>query len=579
MNISKIKVGTRLTLGFALVLVLLMIVTALGISRMAQIQDRLEEVVNTKNIETRMLLDMRATLNDRTVSFRTLTLLTDVSDMEPEIERIKGQGRKYAESESRLAKMFAGDAGTLASEKKLFVQLQENEAAGLPLIARATELFLANKPEDATKVLVKELRPIQKKWSAALEELIALEDSLDAASAADARASFANARILMLGLGGFALLAGVIAAYLITSGLLKKLGGEPDYAATIAARIASGDLASRIETLPNDQNSLLMEMKAMRNSLVNIVGQVRLGTDTMATASSEIAAGNHDLSARTEQQASSLEKTASSMEQLTTTVKQNADNAREANRLAMSASDVARKGGVVVAQVVDTMGSINESARKIVDIISVIDGIAFQTNILALNAAVEAARAGEQGRGFAVVAAEVRSLAQRSAAAAKEIKTLIGNSVEKVDIGSKLVSQAGVTMDEVVASVKRVTDIMAEITSASVAQSAGIEQVNKAIIEMDNVTQQNAALVEEAAAAAKSLQDQATELAMVVSVFKLEGGANLAPVKAPARAAAVAMREIPNLPAATRRVALAKPGPQPRKIAAVSHGNENWDEF
>ncbi len=579
MTLSKLKVGTRLTLGFALVLVLLMIVTALGISRMAQIQDRLEEVVNIKNIETRMLLDMRATLNDRTVSFRTLTLLTDVSDMEPEIERIKGQGRKYAESEGHLAKMFASDSGTLAPEKRLLAQLKESETAGLPLIAKATELFLANKPEDATKVLIKELRPIQKLWSAALEELIALEDGMDAASATDARASFATARTLMLGLGGFALLAGLIAAYLITSGLLKKLGGEPDYAATIAARIASGDLASTIDTAPNDQTSLLMEMKAMRNSLVNIVGQVRLGTDTMATASSEIAAGNHDLSARTEQQASSLEKTASSMEQLTATVKQNADNAHEANQLAMSASDVARKGGVVVAQVVDTMGSINESARKIVDIISVIDGIAFQTNILALNAAVEAARAGEQGRGFAVVAAEVRSLAQRSAAAAKEIKTLIGNSVEKVDIGSKLVIQAGVTMDEVVASVKRVTDIMSEITSASVEQSAGIEQVNNAIIEMDSVTQQNAALVEQAAAAAKSLQDQAAELAMVVSVFKLDGNVGSASAKAPLRIAARPARSVPNLSAAPTSVALAKAGARPRKIAAVQRANEEWEEF
>ena len=587
MNFSKIKVGTRLTLGFAMVLFLLMVVTGLGISRMSAIQDRLEEVVNVKNIETRMLLDMRATLNDRTVSFRTLTLLTEVSDMEPEIERIKGQGRKYAEAESRLAKMFASDSGTLPSEKKLMTQLKESEIAAQPLIAKATELFLANKPVDATKVLIKELRPTQKKWSNSLDELATLEDSLDDASAKEARASFASARALMLALGGFALLVGVIAAYLITRGLLRKLGGEPGYAATIAARIASGDLTSPINTARNDQTSLLVEMKAMRNSLVNIVGQVRHGTDTMATASSEIAAGNHDLSVRTEQQASALEKTASSMEQLTATVKQNADNAREANQLAMSASEVARKGGVVVAQVVETMGSINESARKIVDIISVIDGIAFQTNILALNAAVEAARAGEQGRGFAVVAAEVRSLAQRSAAAAREIKTLIGNSVEKVDNGSKLVSQAGVTMDEVVASVKRVTDIMGEITSASVEQSAGIEQVNQAIIEMDSVTQQNAALVEQAAAAAKSLQDQATELALVVSVFKLES--NPAPAVAagpniPSAAAtpARALRSVANQakpPAARHAGGAAVAAVAPRKIAAAQRSGGDWEEF
>jgi methyl-accepting chemotaxis protein len=260
----------------------------------------------------------------------------------------------------------------------------------------------------------------------------------------------------------------------------------------------------------------------MNSSLVKIVGDVRTGTDSMASASSQIASGNLDLSSRTEEQASSLEETASSMEEMTSTVKQNADNARQANQLAASASEVALRGGSVVAQVVDTMSSINESSKKIVDIIGVIDGIAFQTNILALNAAVEAARAGEQGRGFAVVASEVRNLAQRSAAAAKEIKGLIGDSVEKVDLGARLVEQAGTTMDEIVDSVKRVTDIMSEITCASQEQTSGIEQINQAISQMDQVTQQNAALVEEAAAAAESLQEQAGALAQVVSVFKLD---------------------------------------------------------
>jgi methyl-accepting chemotaxis protein len=266
---------------------------------------------------------------------------------------------------------------------------------------------------------------------------------------------------------------------------------------------------------------LLQALKDMNESLVRIVGEVRAGTDTIGTASGQIATGNLDLSSRTEAQAGSLEQTAGSMEELTSTVKQNADNARQANQLVVSASDVAVKGGAVVGQVVHTMGSIKESSRKIVDIIGVIDGIAFQTNILALNAAVEAARAGEQGRGFAVVATEVRNLAQRSAAAAKEIKALIGDSVEKVDAGSKLVDDAGATMNEIVTSVKRVADIMSEITAASQEQSTGIEQVNQAIAQMDEATQQNAALVEEAAAAAMSMQDQAGNLSMVVSVFKL----------------------------------------------------------
>ncbi|SFV17473.1 methyl-accepting chemotaxis protein [Pseudoduganella namucuonensis] len=341
------------------------------------------------------------------------------------------------------------------------------------------------------------------------------------------------------------------------------------HAVGVAQTVAAGDLSSDIDVSSGDEaGQLAQSLRDMNASLALIVGEVRGGTDLIATASSQIAAGNHKLSSRTEEQAGSLEETASSMEELSTTVKQNADNAHQANQLALSASEVASRGGAVVTQVVDTMGAINDSARKIVDIIGVIEGIAFQTNILALNAAVEAARAGEQGRGFAVVASEVRNLAQRSAAAAKEIKTLIGNSVSQVDLGARLVEQAGRTMEEIVSSVERVTNIMGEITTASREQISGIEQVHQAIARMDQATQQNSALVEETAAAAESLQEQADNLARVVSVFKLPSAH---PAPAVSAAAWSQAERTPVVPAqAARRDA---------SLKLVAGGAEEWERL
>ncbi|MEW6021545.1 MAG: methyl-accepting chemotaxis protein [Pseudomonadota bacterium] len=591
MNLSNMKVGMRLGLGFALVLVLLVAVTVVGVLRMAQIQDRLDHVVSVNNVSSRMVIEMRNNVQDRLASLRVLTLMADPADMEPELKKFKEQTAKYNEAQTKVSQIFATDGSD--AEKALLAEVKQHEAAALPAIAKASELYLANNAMDATRVMVKEVRPVQKKWTEALDKLVSLEDKQSAQSQADAAAAFVNARNFMVIMLVVAVIMGVAAAWFITRGLIRQLGGEPDYTTKIAGSIAHGDLAIDIDTSTAQKGSLLSEMNEMRNSLVKIVGQVRRGTETIGTASREIAAGNIDLSSRTELQASSLEKTASAMETLTTTVRQNAEHAREANQLAASASDVARKGGDVVSQVVGTMGEINSSASKIADIIGVIDGIAFQTNILALNAAVEAARAGEQGRGFAVVASEVRNLAQRSAAAAKEIKTLIGDSVEKVERGSKLVGQAGVTMDEVVASVKRVTDIMGEIANASAEQSAGIEQVNMSIIEMDSMTQQNAALVEEAAAAAQSLQDQAGELARVVSIFKLiegEEGAAPAPVAAPVASvpavrAPAARTAQPARPALKKPAAKAAAAPaasataaKPKK-APVSAGNDEWEEF
>jgi methyl-accepting chemotaxis protein len=366
----------------------------------------------------------------------------------------------------------------------------------------------------------------------------------------------------------FAVLLGTVICVWLVHAIVRPLAE----AVNVAKSVAAGDLTRSIEVESTDETGqLLQALKDMNESLVRIVSEVRGGTETIATASHQIATGNLDLSSRTETQASSLEETASSMEELTSTVKQNADSAYQANKLAMSASQVAVKGGTVVAQVVDTMGSINESSRKIVDIIGVIDSIAFQTNILALNAAVEAARAGEQGKGFAVVATEVRQLAQRSAAAAKEIKSLIDDSVEKVDSGAKLVDEAGATMQEIVDSVKRVTDIMGEISIASKEQTDGIQQVNEAINQMDDVTQQNAALVEEAAAAAASLQDQAVTLSHVVSIFKLNDMHQVAVPPVTAMAASHAKKPAAKATAAANSA---------RRIANAPSGDgQDWEEF
>jgi len=404
------------------------------------------------------------------------------------------------------------------------------------------------------------------------KELVQIETRLARDSYDGASAIFSKVVMALLAILVIALVVSVGISIFMSRVIVRPLKN----AIATAGRIAGGDLTSEITVVGRDETAdLLRALKDMNESLRKIVGEVRGGTDAITTASKEIASGNANLSQRTEEQASSLEEAASSMEELTSTVRQNADNARQANQLAAGASEVAVKGGAVVGQVVTTMSSINDSSKKIADIIGVIDGIAFQTNILALNAAVEAARAGEQGRGFAVVATEVRTLAQRSAAAAKEIKELISDSVGKVGDGTRLVDEAGKTMGEIVAAVKRVTDVMAEIAAASQEQSSGIEQVNTAITQMDEVTQQNAALVEEAAAAAESMQEQAQNLTQAVAVFKLAHSAERAAVKTEKPAASVTrlpVKERAPAPAAAEKPAV-------RKVANTKPGDDEWQEF
>ncbi|WP_426196716.1 methyl-accepting chemotaxis protein [Massilia sp. DWR3-1-1] len=558
MNMNM-KVGTRLIAGFGLVVLLLIGITSLGIVRLGALNDATRLIVNDRYPKVMLASAVLDGISITAVQMRNLLIVEDPEQVKKALEEIAAKRQEVSNDLDALDKLLNTEKG-----RQIFSGIVDTRAK----YRSGQDTFLklvadGNKPE-AIRLLLTTLANEQQAYFDSVRGLVKLGGLLVEKGSVEAESTFSASRTMMGVLAALATLVACGFAFWITRSITRPL----NQAMRVAQTIAAGDLTSRIEIGAMDETGqLLLALKEMNASLVQIVGNVRSGTDTIATASSQIAAGNLDLSARTEEQASTLEQTAASMEELASTVKQNADSARQANTLAACASEVAVKGGAVVAQVVETMASIDVSSRKIVDIISVIDGIAFQTNILALNAAVEAARAGEQGRGFAVVASEVRNLAQRSAAAAREIKTLIGDSVDKVENGNKLVLAAGSTMDEVVASVRRVTDIMGEISSASHEQSIGIAQVNEAISQMDAVTQQNAALVEEAAAAAESLQDQAGTLLQVVGVFRLDAIEAGTPARRPVTA-----------PAPTR-VALA-PATPARGPMAKSHASaDEWEAF
>jgi len=518
MKINDLKIGVRLGGAFAAVLALMVLMLGVAFWQLERIADAKQTMAQTSH---RAKLAKEWSQGTVTNSVSTVAKYKSVDPVD----------EKYHDAQM---KVISDRAGKLQKELESLVQSAQGKAL-LAEIATERAKYSAMRNEGfkmksalgADNAEVKaffetKVIPEMRIYVATIEKLATYQEQLFTNADTSIDAIVVSATRILIGLGIAALAIGAACGWLLTRSITRPLA----HAVGLARQVASGDLTADIRAESRDEvGDLVLALKTMNDNLLKTVTEVRAGTETIVTASQQIASGNLDLSSRTEQQASSLEETASSMEELTSTVRQNADNARQANVLAKNASQIAAHGGEVVSQVVATMASINASSKKIGDIIAVIDGIAFQTNILALNAAVEAARAGEQGRGFAVVASEVRNLAQRSAAAAKEIRGLISDSVTKVEAGGRLVDEAGVTMQEIVQGIGRVTDIMADITLASAEQSTGIEQVNEAITQMDGVTQQNAALVEEAAAAAASLQEQATTLAQLVSVFNVGHGA------------------------------------------------------
>ena len=575
MSLDKLTVATRLALAFGVTTFLGVLIAVIGTTQLSKLSSGLDEVANDRMVKVQKFTVLMNNMNDVGRFTRNIIINPASDSVDEELKKIAGARAANSQLLSDLDKTV-----NLPRGRELIALIKDKRGPYYQALDKVIALAQAGQPKEAGELLLGEVRSQQNILFKAVEESNQLQMERARAIAKEGSDTASRSQVLMLSLAVVMAALGSLTAWVVIRSLGRALGAEPAQVSDTVQRVALGELNNPIQLRHGDQHSTMAAVKGMQESLASTVSGVRMNAESVATASAEIAQGNHDLSARTEQQASALEQTAASMEELSSTVKQNAENAAQANQLAKSASSVAVRGGEVVAQVVETMKGINESSRKIADIISVIDGIAFQTNILALNAAVEAARAGEQGRGFAVVASEVRSLAGRSAEAAKEIKSLISASVERVEHGSALVDQAGATMTEVVTAIKRATDIMGEISSASNEQAQGVAQVGEAVAQMDQFTQQNAALVEQMAAAASSLQKQAQDLVGTVAGFKL-GGAAHSP-KAP-RPPAATLTPVPVRSTAARTPAAPKPTARaPKALTAAKvapSGEDDWSSF
>ncbi|PTT22043.1 methyl-accepting chemotaxis protein [Acidovorax sp. HMWF029] len=580
---NRLKVSTRLILAFGLLTLIGIVIAAIGALNMRSMAKDLKEVSEDRMVKVAQFSDVNDNLNVIGRLVRNVVISDDPAFRTREKQKIAELRKANSDLLATLDKTI-----TLPRAKELLETIHKNRGNYNKALDRAMEIAEQGDKAAAGALLAGDVQALQDIVFKATDDSRDLQKGIAGKLAAEAAVSAASSTLLMATLGAAMLLLSLVVGWLIVRDLSKALGAEPAELADAAQRVAAGDLSAQLHARRGDEVSVMAAMSAMQQALTGVVTTVRSGADGVATASSEIAQGNSDLSSRTEQQASALEETAASMEELASTVKQNADSARQANQLAVNASTVAVQGGEVVSQVVNTMKVINESSKKIADIISVIDGIAFQTNILALNAAVEAARAGEQGRGFAVVASEVRNLAQRSASAAKDIKALIDNSVAEVERGTSLVDQAGSTMTEVVSAIRRVTDIIGEVSAASNEQSQGVAQVGEAVSQMDQVTQQNAALVEESAAAASSLSTQAQQLLQAVAVFKLSGDAahsasrpatSFSAPALPAARPVAAPASRPLAPKATgQKIGISAKKPAAAPAPAAADGGE-WENF